>query len=526
MDRMTGGQAVVAALAAHGVDVVFGIPGSHNLEIYRHLRPAGIRHVVCRHEQGAGYAADGYARVAGRPGVLVTTSGPGILNAAAALANAYGDSVPVLAVTPGPPRGAERLDRGWMHEVKDQRAALDGVVERALRCESPRAVVAAVAEVFARWSATRPRPVVLEIPVDVLAEPGATGPVRRWPAPVAPSAPEAVLADAARVLDAAAAPAIVAGGGAIGARTAVRALAERLAAPVVETQRGKGILPSGHPLAVGPAVATRAARALLREADAVLVAGSELSDAETGGEPLALGGTTIRVDVSPDQVHKNLVCDLPVVGDAGAVLRRLAELVAPATGDGAGRARAAARAVAAELEPSTRPHRWLHDALVKALPEGAVLTGDSSQVTYRGSVHLWPARAPDRLLAPAGFATLGYAIPAAVGALLAAPPGLPVVAVLGDGALMFSVQELRTAADLGRPLPVVVADNGGYAEIAEEMDAAGIPRIGVDLPPPDYPALAAAMGAAYADVTDAAALADALAVALDHPAPTLIRARS
>lgn len=526
MDWMTGGQAAVTALAAHGVEVVFGIPGSHNLEIYRHLTAAGIRHVVCRHEQGAGYAADGYARVAGRPGVIVTTSGPGILNAAAALASAYGDSVPVLAITPGPPRGTERLDRGWMHEVKDQRAALDAIVDRAVRCESPQAVADAVGDVFAGWAATRTRPVVLEIPVDVLAEAGPVGPIGVRPAPAAPIAPDDALVRAAGVLDAAATPVVVAGGGAIRATASVRALAERLGAPVVETQRGKGVLPAGHELAVGPSLGTTAGRALVRAADAVLVVGTELSDAEAGGEPLACTGTVIRVDVSPAQLHKNLPADLPLLGDAGRVLDRLAALVQPAGDDsGATRARQAADAVAAELDDVLAPHRWIHDALVKVLPAGAVLTGDSSQVTYKGTIHLWPAPAPDRVLAPSGFATLGYAVPAAVGATLAGP-GVPVVAVLGDGALMFSVQELRTAADLGRPLPVVVADNGGYAEIAEEMDATGIPRLGVDLPPPDYPALAAAMGAAYAAVTDAATLADALAAALDHPGPTLILARS
>ena len=167
-EPVTGGAAVVDALAAHGVRHVFGIPGTHNLEIYRYLPDSGIRHVVTRHEQGAGYAADGYARVTGRPGVLLTTSGPGITNAVTALATAYADSVPLLAVSPGPPRGQERADVGWLHEVKDQQAALDAVTARSIRVESADEVPETVAEVFEGFAATRPRPVHLEVPVDVL----------------------------------------------------------------------------------------------------------------------------------------------------------------------------------------------------------------------------------------------------------------------------------------------------------------------------------------------------------------------
>src|SRR5919199_2873732 len=178
-EEVTGGAAVSDALVAHGVRDVFGIPGTHNLELYRYLPASGIRHVVTRHEQGAGYAADGYARVSGRPGVFLTTSGPGITNAITALATSYADSVPTLAVSPGPPRGKVGADVGWLHEVKNQQGALDAVCGRSIRVEHADDIPEAVATIFEQFATGRPRPVHLEGPVDVLE-----GEWIRRPAPV------------------------------------------------------------------------------------------------------------------------------------------------------------------------------------------------------------------------------------------------------------------------------------------------------------------------------------------------------
>jgi len=179
----TGGRAVAHALAAHGVEVVWGIPGTHNLEIYAGLSAAGIRHLSPRHEQGAGFAADGYSRVTGRPGVCVTTSGPAVLNAATALGQAYSDSIPVLLVAAGMPLRAPGLGNGELHETKDLVGALDGIVAYAHRVTSVAEIPVAVAQAFARMTTGRPRPVVIEIPLDVLAE---EGDVQAVPAPPPP----------------------------------------------------------------------------------------------------------------------------------------------------------------------------------------------------------------------------------------------------------------------------------------------------------------------------------------------------
>ena len=161
---MTGGEAVVRALAEHGVELVFGIPGTHTLELHRHLTANGIRHITPRHEAGGGYAADGYARVTGRPGVVLCTSGPGVINAATAAATAYADSVPVLILSPSMPTGVEGRDTGFLHEGKDQGAAMDALVAWSRTATDPDDAVEAIHAAFAHFASNRPRPVHVQIP--------------------------------------------------------------------------------------------------------------------------------------------------------------------------------------------------------------------------------------------------------------------------------------------------------------------------------------------------------------------------
>jgi len=522
-----GGAAVVAALVAEGVQVVFGIPGTHNLELYRALAGSGLRHVTPRHEQGAGYAADGYARTSGRPGVCFTTSGPAVNNVAAAVGTAHADSVPLLVVAPGAPTGLDGADVGELHEMRDSRGSMAGVAERSVRVVTAAEAAAVVRETFARWRTGRTRPVFLEVPVDVLEGPWdgvLPPPVEPVPAPAPPGDD---LDRAAALLGAARRPALLVGRGAVGACDAVRALAERLGAPVVTTVGGKGVLGERHPLAVGAAVRLAPAQELLAGADAALVVGTGLGDAELWGWAPRFAGATVRVDVDPEQLTKRHTPTLGLAGDAAAVLAALAARLPAAPAGGAGAARAArARAGCAEAaQADPGPWRALNAALAAALPEDAVVAGDSSQVTYYGTVHHWPVGRPNQLLYPVGYATLGYGLPAAIGAKVALPRA-SVLALVGDGALLFSVAELVTAVEQRLPLPVVVVDNGGYAEIREGMDARGIERVGVDLLTPDFAALGRAVGAHGVQADGVREVVDAVLAALAADRPTVIAVRS
>jgi thiamine pyrophosphate-dependent acetolactate synthase large subunit-like protein len=528
-----GGSAVVEALVAEGVDLVFGIPGTHSLELYRGLVGSGVRHVTTRSEQGAGYAADGYARATGRPGVCFVTSGPAVNNIAAPVGTAHADSVPVLVVAPGPPRGLEGADVGELHEMRDQLGSMAGVAERAVRVGSPAEAAAVVRETFAHWRDHRRRPVYLELPLDVLAEewdgelPGRPEPDRAHP----PGA--GLLTDAARRLASAERPAVLAGRGAVGATGPLAALAELLGAPVVTTVNGKGVLPETHPLSVGSSVRLAPAQQLLREADVVLVVGTALSDAELWGWRPELPGSTVRVDVEAGQLAKNLTPDVGLHGAAESVLPQLLALVRDDPADPADPARSAARAggparaeraraaCASAAAVQAGPWAELNRALAAALPERTIVAGDSSQVSYHGTAHFWPAGEPARLLYPAIYATLGYGLPAAIGAKLGCPE-LPVLALVGDGALMFSVAELATAVQERLPLPVVVVNDHGYTEIREGMVATGIPPFAVDLHTPDLAALGRAVGGHGVRVRTVPDLVAAVRTALEADRPTVV----
>ena len=523
-EPVTGGAAVVDALVAHGVRDVFGIPGTHNLELYRYLPESGIRHVVTRHEQGAGYAADGYARVSGRPGVVITTSGPGITNAITALGTSYADSVPVLAISPGVPRGRVGADFGWLHEVKNQQAALDAVCGRSIRVESADALPEAIAEVFEQFATSRPRPVHLEVPVDVLEGPWVRRALtaRSLPSPVAPD--RARVEQIAAALDGAQRPLVVAGGGTRQATNQVRTLAD-LGLPVLTTVNGKGVLDERHPSSLGAGIRLAAAHQVVNDADVLLVVGSELGDSDLWGgvvEPGRPGERiVIRVDLDPAQMHKNVTADLPVVGDAAQVLTELVGLLrdkgfARRTPSAEDRA-----AVTDDAQDDAGPWAEIQRVIAAAVPAETVVAGDSSQVTYYGTVHYWPMGPESRLLYPTGYATLGYGLPAAIGAKVA-DPERPVVALVGDGAAMFSIQELITATEQRLAIPLVVVDNGGYAEIREQMVDRGITPQAVDLHRPDVPALARAVGAHGLEAKAVEELGPLVAEALTMDRPTVI----
>ncbi|MEB8339659.1 thiamine pyrophosphate-dependent enzyme [Streptomyces endophyticus] len=536
--HLTGGEALVRALAAHGITQAFGIPGTHNLEIYRHLTAYGLAHIAPRHEQGAGYAADAYARVTGTPGVAITTTGPALLNIAAAVGQAYSDSVPLLVISPGMPLRHPRQSTGLLHEMRSQSEALRNVAAFSHRVSSVAEIGAAVARAFTLFRSERPRPAHIEIPLDLLEATEPAGPVRTAP-PAAPRVPDAVrIEEAAALLARAERPALVLGGGARGAGAQCLALAEQLAAPVVTTANGKALVDEDHPLSLGVSLHSPAVQEWLTSRDVVLAVGTELAESDIWtAEPLPLQGELIRVDLDPAQMYAGLPADVPLVGDAAATLDALTVALdlglALETAVAAGHtvtadpttAHTETVALKAARDDESRPRdaHWLPylEAIRGALAPDAVVTSDSAQCCYYGALpHLTLGRRA-RYLHPTGFGTLGYALPAAIGAK-AACPDRQVVALSGDGGLQFSIQELATAAALQQPLAVVVFDNSGYGEIRDEMNARGDAPLAVDHARVDLAALARAYGGHGATAHSPEELAKLLSTALITPAPTLI----
>jgi len=472
--KLTGGAAIVESLAAHGVEVVFGIPGTHNLGIYAHL---GIRHVSPRHEQGAGFAADGYARATGRPGVCLTTSGPAVLNAATAAAQAYSDSVPVLFVSPGPPTDHPEHWTGILHEVRSQTAAMEAVTAGSHRVTSVAEIPVAVAQAFAAMTSGRPRPRHIEIPYDLLDRVESVSIV----APFGRSVSVPDVRSAVAALAGAVRPGIIAGGGARGCSL------ERLGIPVVTTTNGKGVVPEDHPCSLGTGLHLRAVADFVADCDVVLAVGTELAPADLWNGPLTFNGNLIRVDIDSAQAVTNAVPDIVLVGDARAIVAAF-----EVSRDSVERADLWRARIASEAAELGSPWASLSSAL-GVLGRDGILAGDSTMACYYGVQSTFPRYSPGTFLYPTGLGTLGYGLPAAIGAKIG-QPSRNVAALHGDGGFMFTAPELATAAAEGLPIPVIVVDNGGYGEIKREMLDRGDKPLGVDLPSPDFAALGRSLG--------------------------------
>jgi acetolactate synthase I/II/III large subunit len=288
---MRFGDYLVALLERHGVTHVFGIPGVHTAELYRGVAGSGIRHVTPRHEQGAGFMADGYARVSGRPGVCFVITGPGVTNIATAMAQAHQDSIPMLVISSVAATGDFGRRKGMLHELRDQQGLASKVAGRSYTLGRGRDLGWLVAEAFYRFRSERPRPFYIEIPLDVMArDVGVPLPEPTAPVPADMSGPE-VLRNAAKLLMESERPLILLGGGARPGSRYLAPLAELLDAPAVMTVNGRGLLPFGHALAVPASPSLEAVRKLIRDSDVVLAIGTELG--QTDYDMYARGGFDI-----------------------------------------------------------------------------------------------------------------------------------------------------------------------------------------------------------------------------------------
>jgi len=539
----TGADLLAASLRAHGVTRTFGIPGTHNLPIFGGLSRYGITNITTRHEQGAGYAADGFARVCGQPGVAITTTGPAVLNIAAAVGQASSDSVPMLVVSTGLPSSYPSVPSGFLHELRgSQQQAMSQVAAISHRASSVAEVGVAVARAFSYFRAGRPGPAYLEIPADLLDQCAVDArlPVAVQPEPMAPD-PGSVLRAAAAVRAAAALRvtgrvAIVLGGGAWGAAADCLELAERLGAPVVTTANGKGIVCESHPLSVGVALHSPAVQQWLADCDVVVAIGTELAESDFWRQPPHIGRALVRIDIDAAQMYAGQPADFPMVADARAGVRKLlceltnqGQLEDLCERDSLERVSRDAAAVVRDLidkrnaPTRVRDARWIPylRALREVLAGDAVITSDSAMCCYYGALPHLPLGPRGRFVHPTGFGTLGFALPAAIGALVAAP-GRQVLALSGDGGLQFTIQELGTAADIGKPLPIVVFDNGGYGEIRAEMTERNQLPTSVDLKTPDLAQISRAYGGHGCTAATPAELRLAVQDALRTAGPTII----
>ena len=538
---MKAARVILEALKREGVDTIFGFPGGVLLPLYDALYDFDINHILVRHEQGAGHAADGYARASGKVGVCLATSGPGATNLVTPIANAYMDSVPIVAITGQVSRHLIGLDS---FQEADVTGITLPIVKHSYLVKNSADLPRIIREAFYIAGTGRPGPVVIDIPVDVTKEEmeydPAVVPHMSLPGyrPTLKGHPKQIR-EAARVIAAAGRPVIYAGGGVIiaGGSDELRDLALYGHIPVATTLTGKGCFPEDHDLSMGMVGmhGTPYANYALSQADLIFAVGVRFDDRVTGKlDAFAPHATFIHVDVDPAEISKNVAIDVPIVGDAKRVLAALlVELK--------------------ELELSPDRHLpWMeqvetwkrdHPLIIREPEDGEIMPewainkiwqvtgGDAVVCTEVGQHQMWAAqhylcRYPRRFISSGGLGTMGFGFPAAIGAQVACP-GQLVIDIAGDGSFQMTLQELATAVQYGLPVKVCIINNqwlgmvrqwqqlfwnGRYSHTCMECQ-------------PDFVKLAEAYGAEGHRVTRPEDLEEVLRLAFGSDGPAIIDIR-
>ena len=524
MPARSGAHVLVESLLAEDVDLLFGIPGVGTLAVYdAFVDHPGLRHIEVRHEQSAVFMADGYSRASGRVGVAFTSNGPGALNTITAMATAHNDSVPLLHLVSENPPEVRRKGKGHFHDISDQFGIFRPVSGYAAQVALADEIPAAVNSAFFALRNRRPRPALVEFANEALTTLSAASPLAAAPRVDRPVDP-AELARAADVLVGAERPLVWAGGGIATAEAAavLTRIVERLGAPVITTQKGKGALPWDHPLHIGNWANELPTRDLIDDCDVLLAVGTRFSYFPTGAWSLRLPERIVQIDVDPAEIGRNYRVEAGVVGDTGAVLSALeAEL------DRAGhtplpwRADEVAEVLTRITEAVGTPIEIeVLDQLRSVLPAESLLFNDPTTIAFWARSH-WKTDRPRTWFVPSGFGTLGFALPASIGARLARPD-TPSVAIIGDAGIMFTIQDLMTAVQENVPAIVLVFNDEGYGVERRHQDHLYGRRSGVDLRPPNFVALAQAFGARGIRVDDLSRVGETLASVLDADGPTLI----
>lgn len=521
MTSLTGGEAIVSGLVAHGVDTVFGLPGAQVYGLFDAFQQAQLKVIGARHEQACGYMAFGYARSSGRPGVFSVVPGPGVLNAGAALLTAFGCNEPVLCVTGQVPSAFLGKGRGHLHEMPDQLATLRTFVKWADRIEYPANAPAIVSRAFQEMMSGRRGPAAVEMPWDVFTQraetPAATV---LGPLPAPRPDPDRVR-QAAALIAASKTPMIFVGGGAIEASEEILELAEMIDAPVVAFRSGRGIVSNAHELGLTMAAAYR----LWSSTDLMIGIGTRMElPASSFRWPYQPAGLkSIRIDIDPAEMRR-LPSDATIIADARAGSSELAAAVRKAGYRKTSGRRAAIRdasAAAQEEIQRIQPQMTYLKILREVLPANAIVTDELSQVGF-ASWYGFPVYEPRTFITSGYQGTLGSGFPTALGAKVA-NPDRPVVAITGDGGFMFGVQELSTAVQFNIGVVTLVFNNNAYGNVRRDQRERFDGRVvAADLVNPDFVRLAESFGVAAGRVTSPDHFRAALEKALGHGGPYLL----
>ena len=523
--QRSAAKAAIEQLEACGATTVFGIPGVHTLALYDALHDSSLTHILARHEQGAGFMADGFARATGNPAVALVITGPGVTNVATPIGEAYTDSSPVFVLSSNVESAHLDAMRGNLHDLKDQRAVMKAVTKWNDRATSPGDVSKLVAEGWRQMTTGRTLPVHLEVPIDVLDKPAGDAPIES----VQQETPHADISDqireAAKALTAAERPLIYAGGGATSSAAGeeIIKIAETLNAPIVLSIQGKGSVPASHPHNLDALWSQgNAVDDLVKQADALLVVGSRLGVQATENFSFPIPQTLVRIDIDPEEMVRNATPTIGIEADARVATAELAmELKSQhAASKWSPEAINTARAQARDTALGADRVEYLN-AIRSAISEEGVIAWDMTMMSY-AACYLFPVERPRTFLFPTGYGTLGFSMPAAIGAKVGVGD-TPVAAVVGDGGFQFTMEEIATAIQFRLGIPIIIFNDSTYSAVKDEQIRSREGRYSaVDLVNPDYVKLADAYGIPGVRAESPRALETAITEALSRDLPTII----
>jgi acetolactate synthase-1/2/3 large subunit len=510
-------EAVVETLLAHGLTTLYALPGVHNDPLFDAVfaTEGRLRLIHPRHEQAAGYMALGAALATGQPQAFAVVPGPGLLNAAAALLTASATGAPVLALVGQIPLAA--IDRGYghLHELRDQLGLLRHLTKFQARLTHPASAPRLLAQALQVAMTPPTGPVAIECPIDVWPRRGEVSPPAPLPIPPLPP-PQAAIEEAAHLLAAATAPLIMAGGGAWEAAPELRALAERLGAPVMTFRRGRGVIPTDHPLAIPLPVGHR----LWQKTDVLLAVGTRAHlPFSVWGVDAAL--KIVHIDAEAAALERHGPPDIGICADSKEALAALLAALPPHPRPVRPDLLEAKAWFETVLRQDLGPQYAFLRAIRAALPEEAIVVEDVTQIGFVGRL-AFPVSAPRRYLSPGFQDNLGWGFGAALGAK-AACPKQPVVALLGDGGFLYQAAELATAVRHHLGVVAVVFDDGAFGNVRRiQKESYGNRLIGSDLHNPDFVHFAGSFGVRAWQAADPPALEAALREALAENAPAVI----
>ena len=519
LEKKSLGSQISHTLKDWGVDVIFGIPGVHNQEMYRGIEEAGIRHVLARHEQGAGFMADGYARACGKPGVAYVITGPGLCNIMTPMGQAYSDSVPILVLSSCLDEISMR--RGQLHQMLDQERAADCVCDWSYQANSPEAAYGLINRAFLEFQMQRPRSKHIQIPISLLETKTLRPAKKTYDFLKDTEVVGPAIKSLSTALSEAKKPLFVIGGGAVNAHRDLLKVLLACEGACFETYAGRGVVPFDYPLNYGASLARPSSKQIMSQADCVVAIGTELAEVDLWRNELGHSCSLYRIDIDPECLSDEHLSDVAIRQRADITVAKLSEMMPTSFSDWDASSVLNQKLVwRSEIEFDRPGIIEIADALREALPKDTMIFSDMTQFAYVAK-EIWPMSLPGHWHHPSGFGTLGYALPGAIGGATARP-NQPTMAIAGDYGFQYTLQELGTAVELKLSLPIVLWDNGKLKEIEDSMESAQIAPNAVIAKNPDFVKLAIAYGANAVAPQNLQEMQRAVRDAFSFAGPTLI----